>query len=123
MAHDMSQRNAENAADLEFRVFRKRARALCEQTWQLVAAARARSALQTREAGLQVEVFCERRIQVLQLLLKGSGKIDESRLARLEKLIAAILLSHAYFTKVQPVAEPARPPVRFLRGHSSEAAR
>jgi hypothetical protein len=122
MAHDMSQRDAETTANLEFRVFRKRARALCEQTWQLVAAARARGALQTREARLQVEVFGERRIQVLQLLVKGSGRIDESRLARLEKLIAAILLSHAYFTKLQPAAERGSAPLRFWRGQSSEAA-
>jgi hypothetical protein len=124
MVHDISHQDAETTANLEFRVFRKRARALCEHTWQLVAAARSRGALQSREARLQVEVFAERRVQVLQLLLKGSAKIDESRLARLEKLIAAILLSHAYFTNMQSAAAPARAPLRlFRRTQSGEAAR
>ncbi len=124
MAHDNAQRDAQTTADLEFRVFRKRARALCEHTWQLVAAARSGGALQSREARLQVEVFGERRVQVLRLLLKGSAKIDESRLARLEKLIAAILLSHAYFTKLQSAEQPATAPLRlFRRGQSGQAAR
>ena len=120
MSHDLPQ-DAEDPAQREFRVFRKRARALCEQTWQLVAAARARGALQSREARLQVEVFGERRVQVLQLLLKGSAKIDESRLAKLEKLIAAILLSHAYFSKAQTATAPAGSAPRWFRGSSCEA--
>ena len=119
----MSQRDAETTADLEFRVFRKQARALCEQTWQLLEAARARGALQSREGRLQVEVFGERRVQVLQLLLKGAQKIDESRLAKLEKLIAAILLSHDYFSKAQTAAEPASSVLQLFRRPSSEAAR
>jgi hypothetical protein len=123
MANDLPQRSAETPANLEFRVLRKRARALCEQTCQLVAAARSRGELQSREARLQVEVFGERRVQVLQLLLPGSATIDEARLARLEQLISALLLSHAYFAKPQPAARPARPALRLGRGPSSEAAR
>lgn len=121
MAHVMQQQDAETAARLEFRALRREARALCEQTWQLVLAARSRGALQSREARLQVEVFGERRVQVLRLLLRGSDKIDESRLAKLEKMIAAILLSHAYFMNVQPVAQPARAGLRwFARTQSGE---
>lgn len=118
----MQQQDAETAARLEFRALRTEARALCEQTWQLVVAARARGALQSREARLQLEVFGERRVQLLRLLLlRGSDRIDESRLAKLEKMIAAVLLSHAYFMNVQPVAEPARPRLWFFaRGHSGE---
>jgi hypothetical protein len=121
MAHVMQQEDAETMARLEFRALRREARALCEQTWQLVAAARSRGALQSRESRLQVEVFGERRIQVLRLLLRGSARIDESRLAKLEKMIAAVLLSHAYFMKLQPVAQPARATLRvFGRGPSGE---
>jgi hypothetical protein len=123
MTHDMS-RDAENTAHLEFRSLRRKARALCEQTWQLLVAARSRGALQSRESRLQVEVFGERRVQVLRLLLKGSDRIDESRLAKLERLIAAILLSHAYFMNVQSAAGPARGTLRFFRrAQASEAAR
>ena len=117
----MQQQDAETAARLEFRALRREARALCEQTWQLVVAARARGALKSRESRLQVEVFGERRVQVLRLLLRGSDRIDESRLAKLEKMIAAVLLSHAYFMKVQPLPEPARPRLRFFaRGQSGD---
>ncbi len=124
MTHDMSQQDAATTAHLEFRSLRRKARALCEQTWQLLVAARSRGALQSRESRLQAEVFGERRVQVLRLLLKGSDRIDESRLAKLERLIAALLLSHAYFMNLQSAAEPSRPVRRlFRRGQSGEAAR
>lgn len=110
----MQQGVAGNTAHREFRALRRKARELCEQTWQLVLAARSRGSLKSRESRLQVEVFGERRVQVLKLLVKGSDGIDESRLAKLEKMIAALLLSHDYFVKVQSAPTPASPELRLL---------
>ncbi len=90
MASNIRIHDASLTARLESRALRKMARALCEHTRQLVVAAGARGALNSREAALQAQVFAERRVQLLQLLLTDIPEVEESRMARLEKLIAAI---------------------------------
>jgi hypothetical protein len=72
------------------------ASALCEHSRQLLAAARARGALASREAKLQMEVFTERCAQAGELL-QADAPVQESRTARLEKLVSALECSRGYF--------------------------
>jgi hypothetical protein len=88
-------------ARLETRALEKMARALCEHSRQLLAAARARGALGSREAGFQVEVFAERCAQAGELLEAGDAPVQESRTARLEKLVNALECSRGYFRDLQ----------------------
>ena len=87
-------------ADLELRALEKLARALCDHTQQLAADARSRGVLRSREAGLQTEVFDERRRQIMQVLDTDSPEVAEPRMARLEKLIEAVSFSRDYFMNV-----------------------
>jgi hypothetical protein len=86
---------------LEAHALEKMARALCEHSRQLLAAARARGALGSREAGFQVEVFAERCAQVGELLQAVDAPVQESRTARLEKLVRALECSRGYFRGLQ----------------------
>ena len=88
-------------ARLEARALEKMARALCEHSRQLLAAARARGALRSREANLQVEVFTERCAQAGELLQAIEVPVQESRIARLEKLVSALECSRGYFRGLQ----------------------
>jgi hypothetical protein len=84
-------------ARLEMRALEKMARVLCEHSRQLLATARARGALGTREAGFQVEAFAERCAQVGALLDVVDAPVSESRISRLEQLVAALECSRSYF--------------------------
>jgi hypothetical protein len=86
---------------LEMRALEKMARVLCEHSRQLMAAARTRGALRSREANLQVEVFAERCAQVGELLAVVDAPVHESRIARLEKLVSALECSRGYFRDLQ----------------------
>ena len=88
-------------ARLEMQALEKMARALCEHSRQLLAAARARGALRSREAGLQVEVFAERSAQAGELLGAVDEPVKESRIARLERLVNALECSREYFRHLQ----------------------
>lgn len=87
----------EALARLEICALEKMARVLCEHSRQLLAAARARGALGTREAGFQVEAFAERCAQVNALLDLVEAPVTESRISRLEQLVGALECSHSYF--------------------------
>jgi len=88
-------------ARLEARALERMARALCEHSRQLLAAARARGALRSREANLQVEVFVERCAEAGELLRAVDVPVQESRTARLEKLVSALECSRGYFRGLQ----------------------
>lgn len=88
-------------ARLEQRALEKMACALCEHSQRLLAQARARGVLQSREADFQVEVFAERRAQVGRLLDAPAAGPDESRMARLEQLVTALECSRGYFRNLQ----------------------
>jgi hypothetical protein len=87
-------------ASLEARALERMARALCEHSRQLLAAARTRGALSSREANLQVEVFAERCTQAGELLGVADAPVQESRIARLEKLVNALECSRGYFRQL-----------------------
>lgn len=95
------QRDPLVVASLEARALERMARALCEHSRQLLAAARARGALTSREANLQVEVFAERCTQAGELLQSVDMPVQESRIAKLEKLIRALECSRGYFSGLQ----------------------
>lgn len=95
------QRDPQVLAHLEARALEKMARALCEHSRQLLAAARARGALRSREANLQVEVFTERCAQAGELLQAVDAPAKESRIARLEQLVSALECSCGYFRELQ----------------------
>lgn len=84
-------------ACLEARALERMARALCEHSRQLLGAARARGALGSREANLQVEVFAERCSKAGELLEAVDAPAQESRIASLEKLVSALECSRGYF--------------------------
>jgi hypothetical protein len=88
-------------AHLEARALERMARALCEHSRQLLAAARDRGALNSREANFQVEVFAERCTQAGELLQSVDMPVQESRTARLEKLVSALECSRGYFSGLQ----------------------
>jgi hypothetical protein len=88
-------------ARLEARALEGMARALCEHSRQLLAAARERGALSSREARFQVEVFAERHAQAEALLHTVDAPAQESRIARLEKLVSALECSRGYFLGLQ----------------------
>jgi hypothetical protein len=88
-------------ARLEARALERMAHALCEHSRQLLVAARARGALSSREANLQVEVFAERCTQAGELLQSVDAPVQESRIARLEKLVSALECSRGYFRGLQ----------------------
>lgn len=92
----------ESTASLEMRALEKMLRVLCEHTQQLVAAARERGLLGSREARLQAEAFAERCAQARQLLGAASGGVHETRLSRLEKLVEALHCSRDYFMNAGP---------------------
>jgi hypothetical protein len=100
MAGNIINKDAEVTASLEQRALEKLAMVLCSHTQQLALAARSRGALRSREASLQTEVFAERHAQVMSLLDKDAAKVDEPRMARLEKLIESIQFSRHYFMNV-----------------------
>jgi hypothetical protein len=93
-------------ARLEAHALERMAHALCEHARQLQAAARERGALNSREARFQVEVFAEREAQADALLRAVDAPAQESRIARLEKLISALECSRGYFLGLQEA--PAR---------------
>jgi hypothetical protein len=100
LATELNQ-DADITARLEQRALERMVRALCEHAQRLLAVARSRGALASREAGFQVEVFAERRAQVGQLLDAPSNGRDESRMARLEQLAMALECSRGYFRNLQ----------------------
>jgi hypothetical protein len=87
-------------ANLEARALERMARALCEHSKQLLATARERGALGSREASFQVEVFAERCTQAGELLEAGEVPAQESRLAKLERLVNALECSRGYFRQL-----------------------
>lgn len=95
------QRDPRVVARLEMNALEKMARALCEHTQQLLAAARTRGALHTREASLQVEVFAERCAKAGELLQAADAPAQESRIARLQQLVEALACSREYFRGLQ----------------------
>jgi hypothetical protein len=88
-------------AHLELRALERMARALCEDSRQLLARARERGALSSREASFQVEVFAERCAQAGELLKVENAPVQESRIARFEKLVGALECSRGYFKGLQ----------------------
>jgi hypothetical protein len=88
-------------ARLEAQALERMARASCEHSRQLLAAARARGALTSREARLQLEVFDERCAQAGELLKAADSPAHEARIARLEKLVSALECSRGYFRGLQ----------------------
>ena len=88
-------------ARLETRALERMARALCEHSRQLLAAARVRGALSSREANLQIEVFAERCAQAGELLQAVDAPVQESRIARLEQLVSSLECSRGYFRGLQ----------------------
>lgn len=95
------QRDPQVVAHLELRALEKMARALCEHSRQLLARARERGALSSREASFQVEVFAERCAQAGELLKVENAPVQESRIARFEKLVGALECSRGYFKGLQ----------------------
>jgi hypothetical protein len=95
------QRDPLALARLEARALERMARALCEHSRQLLVAAHERGALSSREANLQVEVFAERCTQAGELLQSVDAPVQESRIARLEKLVSALECSRGYFRGLQ----------------------
>ncbi len=95
------QRDPAVVAHLEARALERMAHVLCEHSRQLLAAARERGALRSREADLQVEVFAERCAQASELLQAADAPVRESRIARLEKLVNALECSRGYFRGLQ----------------------
>ena len=91
------QKDPANIARLEAHALERMARASCEHSRQLLAAARERGALGSREASFQVEVFAERCAQAGELLRGPEAPVKESRIARLEKLVDALECSRGYF--------------------------
>lgn len=92
-------------ARLEARALERMARALCEHSRQLLAAARERGALGTRESKLQMEVFDERCAQVGELLKVVDAPVQESRTAKLERLVNALECSRGYFKGLAAVVQ------------------
>ena len=90
-------------ARLELHALERMVRALCEHTEQLLAEARARGALESREADLQMLAFGERRTEAMRLLDSTSGW-TESRIARLEQLVKALDCSRAFFLGTRSTA-------------------
>jgi hypothetical protein len=91
----------ESTARLEQRALEKMASALCEHAQGLLARARSRGVLKSREADFQVQVFAERQQQVGKLLQAPASSPDESRMARLEQLVSALECSRGYFRNLQ----------------------
>jgi hypothetical protein len=104
LAHRISSEEAEVRDSLEQRALERLARVLCSHTEQLAREACLRGALGTREAVLQAEVFAERYAQVMSLLETNAPEVDETRMARLERLIAGIEFSRTYFMNIQAPA-------------------
>lgn len=100
------QRDPLVAASLEARALEKMASVLCEHGRQLLAAARARGALESREANLQVEVFAERCNRAGELLKMADAPVQESRIASLEKLVIALECSRGYFLGLSDPLSP-----------------
>jgi hypothetical protein len=92
--------DGDSTARLEQLALEKLARVLCDHTQQLASDARSRGVLRSREASLQAQVFAERREQALQLLDVTPARIDENRMARLEKLIQGLQFSRSYFLNI-----------------------
>ncbi|MET0280652.1 MAG: hypothetical protein ABW278_05930 [Steroidobacteraceae bacterium] len=91
----------ESTARLEQRALEKMASALCEHSQRLLAGARSRGVLKSREANFQVQAFAERQEQVGRLLQAPASGPDESRMARLEQLVSALECSRGYFRNLQ----------------------
>ncbi len=107
VAGEIGRQDGEATARLEQQALEKMARVLCDHTQQLASDARSRGVLGSREASLQEQVFAERRQQALQLLEAAAPRSDESRMARLEKLIQALQFSHTLFPeRIDPLAAP-----------------
>ena len=102
LAHRLSSEDVQVRDSLEQRALEKLARVLCNHTQQLAIEAFSRGALGTREASLQAEVFAERYTEVMNLLETRAPAVDESRMARLQRLIDGIQFSRQYFMNVQP---------------------
>jgi hypothetical protein len=102
LAHKVSSEDAVVRDSLEQRALEKLALVLCNHTQQLAIAAYSRGALRSREASLQAEVFAERYTEVMSLLDTKAPPVDESRMARLERLIDGIQFCRNYFMNVQP---------------------
>jgi hypothetical protein len=100
LAGETRNEDVEATARLEQRALEKLARVLCDHTQQLASAAGSRGALRSREASLQAQVFAERRAQALQLLDAAAPRSDESRMARLERVIQALQFSRSYFLNI-----------------------
>lgn len=94
-------RDPDVLARLEMRALERMARALCEHSRQLLASAQDRGALRTREASFQVDVFAERCAQAGELLAAADAPVQESRIARLERLVNALECSRGYFRALQ----------------------
>ena len=94
------QKDPQILARLEAQALERMARASCEHSRQLLAAARERGALASREASFQVEVFAERCDQAGELLQAPEVPARESRIARLEKLVNALECSRGYFRRL-----------------------
>lgn len=91
-------------ARLELHALERMVRALCEHTEQLLAEARARGALESREADLQMLAFGERRTEAMRLLDSTASGWTESRIARLEQLVKALDCSRAFFLGTRSTA-------------------
>jgi hypothetical protein len=101
MDYSTLERDKQVLARLESRALEKMAHALCEHSRQLLAAARARGVLASREAKFQMDVFAERCAQAGELLQTVDVPVQETRIARLEKLVSALECSRGYFRGLQ----------------------
>jgi len=97
MATTLHREDPETVARLELRALERMVSALCEHTEQLSHDVRTHSERESRETDFQLQAFEERRTQALRVLKVHTREPDETRIARLEKLVEALNCSRSYF--------------------------
>lgn len=105
--------NPETTARLELRALEKMIGVLCEHTEKLSDGVRARGKGASRETDFQLQAFDERRTQALQVLKVHTREPDETRIARLEKLVEALNCSRSYFRPNEADVEASQWAVRL----------
>jgi hypothetical protein len=101
LAHRQPDPAAEARAGAELLAMENVARLLLRNIEQIMRATGSSHELQSREGRLQLEVFEERRAQVMRLLDLPAQRPAEPRIARLARLVEGLQFSRAYFRKVQ----------------------
>ena len=90
-------RQAESVSHLELRALEKMVRVLCEYIARAARQADERGSCESREADLQLQVFLERRNEAKRVLHTDTTETQETRIARLEKIVESLDCSRAYF--------------------------